>query len=51
MDEMSLGDEYNAEPMSTDTLEEISDISKSHLSINRREAFYKICDRIKQRRA
>ena len=32
--------------MSTVMLEEICDISQSHLSINKREAHYKICDRI-----
>ena len=36
IDLMSLGNEYDAEPMSTDMLEDIFDGSKSHLSINSR---------------
>ena len=47
MDVMSSGDESDGEPMSMDTLEEIRDGSQSHLSINKREARYKICDHIK----
>ena len=35
---VSLGDEYDAGPMSTDMLEDICDSSQFHLSINRREA-------------
>ena len=49
MDEMSSGDESDAEPMSMDMLEDICDISQSHRSINRIEARYKICYHIKQR--
>ena len=48
---MSSGDESNAEPMSTDMLEDIRDIRQSHPSINRREARYKIRDHIKQRQS
>ena len=51
MDEMPSGDEFYAELMSTNILEDIDDISQSHLIINRREARYKIRDCIKQRRA
>ena len=51
MDTMSSGDESDAEPMSTDMLEDICNGSQSHLIINRREALYKICDSIKQGRA
>ena len=40
-------DESDAEPMSKEMLEDIRDSSKSHMSINRREARYKIRDRIK----
>ena len=43
---MSSGDESDAEPMSMEMLEDIHDGSQSHLSINRIEALYKICDRI-----
>ena len=38
IDEMSSGNESDAEPMSTDMLEEIRDGVQSHPSINRREA-------------
>ena len=46
---MDSGNESEDEPMSTDTLEDIRDGSKSHPIINRREARYKIFDFIKQR--
>ena len=49
MDEMCLGNEYYAEPIPTDMLEDITDRRKAHPSINRIEARYKICDRIKKR--
>ena len=48
MDAMLSGDKYNAEPMSTDMLEDIFDYSQSHPSINRRDSCYKIRDHIKQ---
>ena len=41
--------EYDDEPISTDILEEICDDSKSHLSVNRKEAHYRIHDLIKRR--
>ena len=41
---MSLGDGYDAEPVSTDMLDDICDGCQSRLSINRREACYKIRD-------
>ena len=45
---MSSGDESDDELMSTDMLEYIRECSQSYAIINRREACYKICDRIKQ---
>ena len=48
MDVMSSVDEYDAEPMSTEILENICDVSQYHPSINRRQAGNKIRDRIKQ---
>ena len=48
MDAMSSGNDPDSEPMSTEMLEDIHDGSQSHPSINRREAHYKICDRIRQ---
>ena len=41
----------DAEPMSNDMIEDISDRNQYHLSINRREARYNICDCFIQRQA
>ena len=41
MDTMDSGYESNDEPMSTDMLEDIFDVGKSHPRINRRQARYK----------
>ena len=48
---MSSGDEFDAEPIPTDMLEDIDDGIKSHPSINRREAHYKVRDYIQKRRS
>ena len=48
MDVMSSGNESNDEPMSMEMLEDIRDGIKSYLSVNRREASYKIRERIKK---
>ena len=48
MDVMTSGNESNAEPMSTEMLEDICDSSHYCPSINKREARYKIGDHIKQ---
>ena len=50
MDVMDSGYESDDEPMSTEMLEDIRDGSKSHPSVNRREARYKIHNHIKQSR-
>ena len=47
MDTTSSGNAYDSEHMSIDILEDICDSSQSCLSINRRDARYKICDHIK----
>ena len=47
MDAMSSGYESDAEPMSTDMLEDIPDGSQYHPIINRREERYKTHDLIK----
>ena len=49
MDAMDYGDESDHDPISTEILEDIRDKSQSHHSINRWEAYYKICDGIKKR--
>ena len=47
MNTISLGDEYDAEPMSKDMLEYICDGSQYYPSINKIKARYKIHDHIK----
>ena len=49
--EMSSGDESDAEPMSTDMLEDICDGIQSHMSINRRQARYKMHGHNKEMKA
>ena len=48
MDAISLVNESETEPMSTEMLEDIFDGIQYHLSIKTREACYKIRDCIKQ---
>ena len=48
---MSSGDNYGAEPISTNMYQYICDNSQSHPSINRIEAPYKIRDRFKEKTA
>ena len=47
-DAILSGEKSDAEPLPTDMLGDIRDGSQSHLSISRREAHYKIRDRMKQ---
>ena len=51
IDVMDLGDESRYEPMSMEILEDICDGGQYFLSVNRREARYKIHDHIKQRQS
>ena len=46
MDAMSSGNEYDAETMSTNMLEDIRDVSQSHPRVNRSETRYKIHNHI-----
>ena len=46
---LDSGDESDDEPMSTEMLEDICDVSQSHPDVNQRDTRYKIRDRIKQR--
>ena len=46
---MSSGNESDAEPISMDMLEDISDGIQSHPIINRSEVRYNIWDHVKQR--
>ena len=49
MDAMNSGYESDHDLISTEMLEDIFDGIQTHLYVNKREAGYKICDRIKQR--
>ena len=51
MDAMNSGDESDHDLISTKMLEDIRDRSHTHPNVNRREACYKICDRIRQRQS
>ena len=51
MDAMNSGDESDHDLISTEMLEDIRDGSQTHPNVNRREARYKICDRIRQRQS
>ena len=48
MDAMNYGDESDHDLISTEMLEDIRDGSQTHPNVNRREARYKIRDRISQ---
>ena len=49
MDMMDSGNKSDHDPIPTEMVEYICDGSQSHPNVNRREACYEICDRIKQR--
>ena len=49
MDDINSGDESDHDLISTEILEDIRDGSKIHPNIKRREARYKIRDRIRQK--
>ena len=51
MDAMDSGNESDHDLISTDMLENICDGIQSQPNFNRREARYKICDRIRQRKS
>ena len=51
MDAMDSGDKSDHDIISTDILEDIRDRSQTHPNVNRREACYKIRDRIRQRQS
>ena len=48
MDAINSGDESDHDLISTEMLEDIRYGSQTHPNVNRREARYKICDRIRQ---
>ena len=45
---MDSGDELDHVLISTEMLEDIRDVSQTHTNVNRREAHYKMRDRIRQ---
>ena len=49
MDAINSGDESDDDLISTEMLEDICDGSQTHTNVNKREAHYKICDRVSQR--
>ena len=49
MDAINSGDESDHDLISTEMLDDIHDGSQTHPNVNRREARYKISDRIRQR--
>ena len=49
MDSINYGDESDHDLISTEILEEICDGSQTHPNVNRREARYKVRDRIRQK--
>ena len=51
MENINYGDESDHDPISTEMLEDIRDGSQTHTNVNRREARYKIRDRITQRQS
>ena len=51
MDAINSGDESDHDIISTEMLKDIRDVSQTHPNVNRREASYKIRDRIRQRKS
>ena len=51
MEDLNSGDESDHDLISTDILEYIRERSHTHTNVNRREARYKIRDRIRQRKS
>ena len=51
IDAINSGDESDHDLISTEMLEDIRDGSQTHPNVNRREARYKIRDRIRQRQS
>ena len=49
MDAMNSGDESDNYLISTEMLEDIHDGSQTHPNVNKREALYKISDRVRQK--
>ena len=51
MEDINSGDKSDHDIISTEMLEDIRDRSQTHTNVNRREARYKIRERIRQRKS
>ena len=51
MENINSGYESDHDLISKEMLEDICDGSQTHSNVNRREARYKICDRVRQRQS
>ena len=51
MDAINAGDDLDHDIISTEMLEDICNRSQTHPNVNKREARYKIRDRVKQRQS
>ena len=51
MDAINYGDESDHDLITTEMLEDIRDGSQTHPNVNKREARYKIRDRVRQRKS
>ena len=51
MENLNSGDESDHDLISTEMLQDICDGSQTHPNVNKREARYKILDRIRQRKS
>ena len=49
MENLDSNEQSNHDLISTEMLEDIRDGSQTHLNVNKREARYEICDRIRQK--
>ena len=51
MEDINSGDESDHDLISMEMLEDIRDESQTHLNVNKREAHYKIRDRVRKRQS
>ena len=51
MDDMNSGDDSDHDLICTEMLEDICDRSQTHPDVNKRDAHYKIRDRVRQRQS
>ena len=51
MENLDSNEQSDHDLISTEMLEDICDGSQTHPNVNKREARYKICDRVRQRQS